>query len=146
MKNHFYHMLLFFLRTCVYCVMGATPVHSKSVLSSQVQESIIIRRVELNKCQWRSQNAEKITHIKVRLLYQVLILYNDVPFQIGTSLKRKNWLPKGSNSFPLEQFLVVWEITFACTTLDVRILRNGSYANKTHDAILTWIIHKDTDL
>ena len=33
--------------------------------------------------QWRSQNAEKITDIKGRLLYQVVILYNYVPFRNG---------------------------------------------------------------
>ena len=30
---------------------------------------------------WRIQNAEKSTHIKGRLLYQAMILYNYVPFQ-----------------------------------------------------------------
>ena len=33
--------------------------------------------------QWRSQNAEKVTHIKGRLLYQAMILYNYVTFQHG---------------------------------------------------------------
>ena len=32
--------------------------------------------------QWRSQNAEKVTHIKGRLLEQAVILVNFVPFQI----------------------------------------------------------------
>ena len=32
---------------------------------------------------WRSQNAEKVTHIKERLLDQALILFNCVPFQNG---------------------------------------------------------------
>ena len=49
--------------------------------------------------QWRSQNAEKVTHIKWRLLDQAVVLFNCVPFQIGTSLKGKNLLPKGANSF-----------------------------------------------
>ena len=31
--------------------------------------------------QLRSQNAEKVTHIKVRLLDQAVILFNCVPFQ-----------------------------------------------------------------
>ena len=31
--------------------------------------------------QWRSQNAEKVTHIKGRLLDQAEILFNCVPFQ-----------------------------------------------------------------
>ena len=49
--------------------------------------------------QWHSMNAEKVTNIKGRLLYQVDILYNHVPFQIGTSLKGKNSLPERVNSF-----------------------------------------------
>ena len=35
--------------------------------------------------QRRSPDAEKVTHIKGRILFQALILYNYVPFQIGTS-------------------------------------------------------------
>ena len=31
--------------------------------------------------QWRSQNAEKATHIKGRLLEQAVILFNCIPFQ-----------------------------------------------------------------
>ena len=34
-------------------------------------------------CQWRSQNAEKDTHTKGRLLDQAMILFNCVPFQNG---------------------------------------------------------------
>ena len=59
-----------------------------------------------------SQNAEKVTHIKVRLLDQVMILFNCVPFQMGTSLKGKNLLPEGANYFLYEQYLIVWKITF----------------------------------
>ena len=33
--------------------------------------------------QWRSKNAEKVTHIKGRLLHQAMVLYNYVPFQNG---------------------------------------------------------------
>ena len=44
-----------------------------------------------------------------------MILFNCVPFQNGNSLKGKNLLPEGANSFLLEQFLIVWKITF--TTL-----------------------------
>ena len=33
--------------------------------------------------QWRSQNAEKVMHIKERLLYQAVILYSYAPFQNG---------------------------------------------------------------
>ena len=65
---------------------------------------------------WRNHNAEKVMHIKGRVLYQAVILYNNVPFLNGTSLKGKNLLPEGANSFLYEQFLKVWKITF--TTLD----------------------------
>ena len=49
--------------------------------------------------QWRSQNAEKVTYIKGRLLYQAAILFNCVLFIMGTSHKEKNLLPEGANSF-----------------------------------------------
>ena len=59
-----------------------------------------------------SQNVENATHIKGRLLDQAMILLNCVPFQMRTSLKGKNLLPEGANSFLYEQFLVVWKVTF----------------------------------
>ena len=37
-----------------------------------------------NLVQWRSENAEKVTHIKGRLLDQALILFNCIPFQNGS--------------------------------------------------------------
>ena len=52
------------------------------------------------------------THIKGRLLDQAVILFNCIPFQMGTSLKGKNLLPEGANSFLYEQFLIVWKITY----------------------------------
>ena len=63
-------------------------------------------------CQWRSLNAEKSTHIKGRLLDQAMVFFNCVPFQMETSLKGKNLLPEGANSFLYEQFLIVWKIAF----------------------------------
>ena len=65
--------------------------------------------------QWRSRNAEKVTHIKGRLLEQAVILFIASLFIMGTSLKGKNLLPQGANSFLEEQFLLVWKLTF--TTL-----------------------------
>ena len=61
-------------------------------------------------------------------------------FKMRTSLKGKNLLPKGANSFLYEQFLMVWKITFTTYTkwpplsvtifiAHMHILRNGSYAN-----------------
>ena len=44
-----------------------------------------------------------------------MILYNYVPFQNGNFSLRKEFAPKGANSFLLEQILKVWKITF--TTL-----------------------------
>ena len=50
--------------------------------------------------QWRSQKAEKVKHIKGRLLDHAMILFNCVPFiKMETSLKGKNLLPEGANSF-----------------------------------------------
>ena len=51
--------------------------------------------------QWRSQNAEKVTHIKGRLLDQAVILFNCVPFQKGNFSQRKEFAPRGSEFFPL---------------------------------------------
>ena len=48
--------------------------------------------------QGRSQNAERDTHIKGRLLDQAVILFNYAPFKTGTSLKGKNLLQEGANS------------------------------------------------
>ena len=61
--------------------------------------------------QWCSQNAEKVTHIKGRLLNQAMILFNCVPFQMGTSLKGKNSLRL--DSFLYEQFLIVRKFTLS---------------------------------
>ena len=47
--------------------------------------------------QWCCQNAEKVTHIKGRLLYQAMILYNYVPFQNGNFSKRKEYSPRGKS-------------------------------------------------
>ena len=33
--------------------------------------------------QWRSQNAEKVTHINGRLLDQAMIIFNYIPFRNG---------------------------------------------------------------
>ena len=51
--------------------------------------------------QWRSQNAEKVTHIKGRLLDQAVILFNCIPFQNGNFSLRKEFAPRGSEFFPL---------------------------------------------
>ena len=50
--------------------------------------------------QWRSQNAEKVTRIKGRLLYQAMILFNYAPFQNGNFSQRKEFAPRGSELFP----------------------------------------------
>ena len=40
-----------------------------------------IDKTKLNTGQWRRQNAEKVTHIKMILLDQAVVLFNYVPFQ-----------------------------------------------------------------
>ena len=65
--------------------------------------------------QWRSQNAEKICTSKGD--YWIKQRFSSITslFKLGTSLKGKNLLPEGANSFLLEQLFMVWKITF--TTL-----------------------------
>ena len=72
--------------------------------------------------QWRSQITEKVMQVKERLLYQALILYNYCPFQIGTSLKGNNLLPRicsqefaprGSKFFPFRAVPCGMGISFA---------------------------------
>ena len=75
-----------------------------------------------------------------------MILFNCVPFQMGTSLKAKNLLPGGANSFLYEQFLIVREITFITLIkpplnvtfiiTHMRNLRNGCYANDNQTVYL----------
>ena len=65
--------------------------------------------------QWRSQNAEKVTHIKRRLLDQAMILFDCVPFQMGTSLKGKNCSQRELILSFKSSFLWYGKITF--TTL-----------------------------
>ena len=55
---------------------------------NHVKQKLSIKaHVQLCTMQWRSQNAEKVTHIKGRLLDQAVIQFNGVPFHNGTSLK-----------------------------------------------------------
>ena len=50
--------------------------------------------------QWRSQNAENVTHIKGKLLDQAVILFILSLYKMETSLKGKNLLTEGANFFP----------------------------------------------
>ena len=68
--------------------------------------------------------------------------------KMETSLKEKNLLPEGANSFLYEQFLIVWKITFITLSdpawmllffiTHLRYLRNGCYANDTAKYFLQW--------
>ena len=58
---------------------------SEILASVQISYFAHVQQVDTN-CymyQWRSQNAEKVTHIKERLLDQEVVLFNCVPFQNG---------------------------------------------------------------
>ena len=52
-------------------------------------------------CQWRSQNTEKVTHIKGRLLDQAVIHFNWVSFHNGNFTYKKEFAPRGGEFFPL---------------------------------------------
>ena len=68
-----YHLLL----TYLFCLF----------LSDPLRQVLLYLHVEWKKgytpVQWRSQNTEEVTHIKGRLLDQVVILFNCVPFHNG---------------------------------------------------------------
>ena len=61
-------------------------------------------------CQWRSQNAEKFTHIKGRLLDQAVIVFKCVTFHNGNFSERKEFAPSCLREVPY-----AWKLTF--TTL-----------------------------
>ena len=50
----------------------------------------------LDESHWHSQNAEKVTHIKMRLLDQAVIQFNCVPFHNENFSIRKEFAPSGS--------------------------------------------------
>ena len=60
--------------------------------------------------QWRSQVAWENRTSKGD--YWIKQCFSSIAFlfKMGTSLKGKNLLPEGANSFLYEQFLVVWKI------------------------------------
>ena len=52
--------------------------------------------------QWRSQKAEKVMHIKGRLLDQALVLFNCVPFYNGNFSLRERFFPLGAVPYGIE--------------------------------------------
>ena len=91
---------------------------------------------------WRSQNAEKITHIKGRLLYQafstVMSLFK---LELLKEFQRERILSSKSSSWWYgKSLLAPLSVTISITY--VRILRNGSNTNATPQ----WILFKyDSD-
>ena len=62
--------------------------------------------------QWRSQKAEKLRTSKRDYSMKQWFSLIASLFKTGTSLKGKNLLPEGANSFLYDQYLIVWKITF----------------------------------
>ena len=95
-----------------HAVLLSADYHFRKILLGMPSECQIVwiltvcksyQQTTLGDKQWCSQNAEKVMHIKGRLLEQAVIFISCVLFHIrGTSLKGK-------------KFLMVWKITF--TTL-----------------------------
>ena len=81
--------------TCTFCLIPA-----------QIQFHGVYCR------QWRSQNAEKVTHIKGRLLDQTVFRFNCVPFHNENFSERKEFAPRGSEFFPLRAVPYVMENNF----------------------------------
>ena len=59
----------------------------------------------------RTLNAEKVTHIKGRLLDQAMIRFSCAPFQMWISHKGKNLLPKGANFG--SEFFPLWAVPYS---------------------------------
>ena len=66
----------------------------KAPLSAAAEDKFC--HVLLDNWQRCSQNVEKVTRIKGRLLDQAMILFNCISFQMVTSLKGKNLLQEGA--------------------------------------------------
>ena len=80
---------------------------SKILLRRELNDLLCLcscSRITIQRC---SLNAEKVMHIKGRLLDKAMILFNCVPFQMGTSLKGKNLLPEWVNSLLYEKFFSI---------------------------------------
>ena len=86
-----HQVLQFLTKTKMQCIYG--QAHEVLVLIGYSQKPPV------NAHQWRCQNAEKATLIKGRLLDQAVLLLISSLFKVGTSLKGKNLLPEGANSF-----------------------------------------------
>ena len=69
-------------------------IDSHGVISTLIRRCIKI---------WRSQNAEKITLIKGRLLNQAAILFNIVPFQNRNFSERANSFLKRAAPYGMEK-------------------------------------------
>ena len=104
---------MYYLDTIKTYCHTKSSIYSDGILVFISSNLILIFALALDyTSQRRSQSAEKVMHIKGRLLDQAMILFNCVPFQMGTSLKGKNLkgknlLPEGANSFLYEWFLIV---------------------------------------
>ena len=101
---------------------------------------LVVSTGRTNRMQWRCQNAEKITHVKGRLLDQTVIQFNCAPFHNGNYYLRKEFAPRGSEFFPLRavsydmknhfyQTTCRWPLEYYYFYYARAYLRNGSYAN-----------------
>ena len=74
--------------------------------------------------QWHSQNAEKVRHIKGRLLDQAVILFNCVPFQNGNK-----FFPLRAVPYAMENHFYHIRWPPLNVTILIAHVRNGSYAD-----------------
>ena len=99
-----------FLSLIAYAQNPSDVSNGKRVLMVCLSHTLYaIRKYSGETVQWRYQNAEKDTHVKGRLLEQAVILF--ICVKMRTSLKGKNLLQGGANSFRLDQLLLVWTFT-----------------------------------
>ena len=114
-----------------------------------LSEKQISWQYEFYKRQWRSQNAEKITHIKSRLLDQALIQFNYVPFHNGNFSYMKRILSIKSSL--LEMFLALLPTVYIFLSLFVllecvlKLLKQGYRYHKIRKAFSKFY-HRHSEL
>ena len=93
--------LVFHTNTQPLCVLCHVAVYVLYVNEKKVRTQKLFMKL----LHWRSQNAEKVMHIKGRLLDLAVILFHCVLFKMGTYILRKEFALRGSEFFPFRAVL-----------------------------------------
>ena len=124
----------------LYIDVITADISSAGPLILQIIQKKISFFSVFNRVQWRIQTAEKVTHIKGRLLYQAMILYKIRPFskwefllkeKICSHRERILSFKSRSLNYMGNHFYNVRlaPLSFTIFVTHVRLLRNWRYAN-----------------